>query len=68
MSTRVRDADDDVVVRGDLEGREFVALWVRDGRVVAGMNVNVWDVTDRIRDLILAREPADAFELPAPSA
>ena len=61
-------ADDDVVVRGDLEGREFVALWVRDGRVVAGMNVNVWDVTDRLRDLILAREPADAFELPAPSA
>ena len=61
-------ADDDVVVRGDLEGREFVALWVRDGRVVAGMNVNVWDVTDRIRDLILAREPADAFELPAPSS
>ena len=61
-------ADDDVVVRGDLEGREFVALWVRDGRVVAGMNVNVWDVTDRIRDLILSREPADAFELPAPSA
>ena len=61
-------ADDDVVVRGDLEGREFVALWVRDGRVVAGMNVNVWDVTDRIRDVILAGEPADAFELPAPSA
>jgi len=61
-------ADDDVVVRGDLESREFVALWVRDGRVVAGMNVNVWDVTDRIRDLILAGEPADAFELPAPSA
>jgi 3-phenylpropionate/trans-cinnamate dioxygenase ferredoxin reductase subunit len=61
-------ADDDVVVRGDLEAREFVALWVRGGRVVAGMNVNVWDVTDRIRDLILAGEPADAFELPAPSA
>jgi len=61
-------ADDDVVVRGDLEGREFVALWTREGKVVAGMNVNVWDVTDRIRDLILAGEPADAFELPAPSA
>jgi NADPH-dependent 2,4-dienoyl-CoA reductase/sulfur reductase-like enzyme len=62
------DADDEVVVRGDLDGREFVALWVRDGRVVAGMNVNVWDVTDRIRDIILAGQPADAFELPAPSA
>ena len=56
------------MVRGDLDAREFVALWVRDGRVVAGMNVNVWDVTDRIRDLILAGQPADAFELPAPSA
>jgi 3-phenylpropionate/trans-cinnamate dioxygenase ferredoxin reductase subunit len=61
-------ADDDVEVRGDLDGREFVALWTREGKVVAGMNVNVWDVTDRIRDLILAGEPADAFELPAPSA
>ena len=62
------DADDDVEVRGDLDAREFVALWVRDGRVVAGMNVNVWDVTDRIRDVILAGQPADAFEMPAPSA
>ena len=60
--------DDAVVVRGDLDAREFVALWVRDGRVVAGMNVNVWDVTDRIRDVILAGQPAEAFELPAPSA
>ena len=32
------------------------------------MNVNVWDVTDRIRDVILRGQPADAFELPAPSA
>ena len=59
---------DEVVVRGDLDAREFVALWVRDGRVVAGMNVNVWDVTDRIRDIILAGQSADAFEMPAPSA
>jgi len=62
------DADDEVVVRGDLDAREFVALWVRDGKVVAGMNVNVWDVTDRIRDIILAGQSADAFEMPAPSA
>ena len=56
------------MVRGDLDAREFVAFWLRDGRVLAGMNVNVWDVTDRIRDVILARQPADVFELPAPSA
>jgi 3-phenylpropionate/trans-cinnamate dioxygenase ferredoxin reductase component len=54
-------ADDDVVVHGDLGKREFVALWTREGRVVAGMNVNVWDVTDRIRELILSGKPADAF-------
>ncbi|WP_406237016.1 NAD(P)/FAD-dependent oxidoreductase [Nocardia sp. NBC_01009] len=42
-----------VVVRGDLAKREFVAFWVdADNRVLAGMNVNVWDVTERIKDLI----------------
>jgi 3-phenylpropionate/trans-cinnamate dioxygenase ferredoxin reductase subunit len=44
--------DDDVVVRGDLATREFVAFWLRDGRVSAGMNVNVWDVGDEIKALI----------------
>jgi 3-phenylpropionate/trans-cinnamate dioxygenase ferredoxin reductase subunit len=56
--------DDDVVVHGDLDGREFVALWQREGKVVAGMNVNVWDVGDRIREMILSGEPAEAFTLP----
>jgi 3-phenylpropionate/trans-cinnamate dioxygenase ferredoxin reductase subunit len=44
--------DDEVVVRGDLAGREFIAFWLRDGRVTAGMNVNVWDVGDAIKALI----------------
>jgi 3-phenylpropionate/trans-cinnamate dioxygenase ferredoxin reductase subunit len=57
--------DDDVVIRGDLDAREFVAFWVREGHVLAGMNVNVWDVNDRIRDLILSGDPVDAFELPS---
>ena len=55
------DADDEVVVHGDLAAREFVALWTREGRVVAGMNVNVWDVTERIRELILSGGAAAAF-------
>jgi 3-phenylpropionate/trans-cinnamate dioxygenase ferredoxin reductase subunit len=46
------DPDDEVVVRGDLAAREFVAFWLRGGRVVAGMNVNVWDVGDAIKALI----------------
>ena len=49
------DANDEVVIRGDLDGREFIAFWMRDGRVQAGMNVNVWDVTDPIQALIRSK-------------
>jgi len=53
-----------VVTRGDVAAREFVACWLDSGnRVLAGMNVNVWDVTDRIRELILAGEPVDPQRL-----
>jgi 3-phenylpropionate/trans-cinnamate dioxygenase ferredoxin reductase subunit len=44
----------DVVIRGDLAKREFIAFWLVDGRVAAGMNVNVWDVTDTVQDLVRA--------------
>ncbi|MFF0199594.1 NAD(P)/FAD-dependent oxidoreductase [Streptomyces sp. NPDC005017] len=43
---------DEVVVRGDAGKREFIAFWVKEGRVLAGMNVNVWDVTEPIQRLI----------------
>jgi 3-phenylpropionate/trans-cinnamate dioxygenase ferredoxin reductase subunit len=43
---------DEVVFRGDVDAREFIAFWLKDGRVAAGMNVNVWDVTDDIQALI----------------
>jgi 3-phenylpropionate/trans-cinnamate dioxygenase ferredoxin reductase subunit len=43
---------DQVLYRGDRPGREFIAFWLRDGAVVAGMNVNVWDVNDDIQALI----------------
>ncbi|MGQ4596484.1 FAD-dependent oxidoreductase [Nocardia sp. R6R-6] len=53
-----------VVVRGDLTAREFVAFWLApDNRVLAGMNVNIWDVTDRIKELILAGDPVDPDRL-----
>ncbi|NUR72319.1 MAG: FAD-dependent oxidoreductase [Hamadaea sp.] len=50
---------DELVIRGDLDRREFVAFWTRSGRVLAGMNVNVWDVTDDIQRLIRTRQPVD---------
>ncbi|MDQ3155917.1 MAG: FAD-dependent oxidoreductase [Actinomycetota bacterium] len=45
-------ADDDVVIRGDKSSGEFIAFWLRDGVLTAGMNVNIWDVNDDIRALI----------------
>jgi 3-phenylpropionate/trans-cinnamate dioxygenase ferredoxin reductase component len=57
---------DEVVFRGDPAQREFIAFWLAHGRVVAGMNVNVWDVTDPIQSLIRSRRPVDAGQLRDP--
>ncbi len=57
---------DRVVFRGDPAGREFIAFWMREDRVVAGMNVNVWDVTDPIRNLIRDRVPVEDHQLADP--
>lgn len=57
---------DTVVVRGDLAKREFIAFWTAAGRVVAGMNVNVWDVTADIEKLIRGRMPVDLARLADP--
>jgi len=54
---------DRVVFRGDPASREFIAFWLRDDRVLAGMNVNVWDVTDSIERLIRDRAPVDVERL-----
>ncbi|GAA1809898.1 FAD-dependent oxidoreductase [Luedemannella flava] len=48
------DGYDRVVFRGDVAGREFLAFWTRERRVLAGMNVNVWDVQDDIQRLVRA--------------
>jgi len=57
---------DTVVVRGDLAKREFIAFWTADRRVVAGMNVNVWDVTTDIEILIRSAEQVDLARLADP--
>jgi len=57
---------DRVVFRGDPASREFIAFWISDERVVAGMNVNVWDVNDSIRRLISQRVRVDDRRLADP--
>jgi 3-phenylpropionate/trans-cinnamate dioxygenase ferredoxin reductase component len=52
---------DEVVFRGNPDdGDGFVAFWLHSGQVLAGMNVNVWDVNQHVRELIRARCPVDA--------
>jgi 3-phenylpropionate/trans-cinnamate dioxygenase ferredoxin reductase component len=57
---------DRVVFRGDPVTREFVAFWITADRVVAGMNVNVWEVTDSIKRLIGERVAVDDRRLADP--
>ncbi len=57
---------DEVVVRGDLTGRKFLAFWLAGGRVKAGMNVNVWDVNEQIQHLVRSGETVDKTRLADP--
>jgi 3-phenylpropionate/trans-cinnamate dioxygenase ferredoxin reductase component len=54
---------DNVVLRGGTDSGEFIAFWLRDRRVVAGMNVNVWDVNETIQQLISTEEQVDPHDL-----
>ncbi|MFI6639848.1 NAD(P)/FAD-dependent oxidoreductase [Streptomyces sp. NPDC050504] len=58
---------DQVVIRGDVGRREFIAFWLAEGRVLAGMNVNVWDVTERIQHVIRTGAQVDQTALADPS-
>jgi 3-phenylpropionate/trans-cinnamate dioxygenase ferredoxin reductase subunit len=62
------DGYETVVFRGDVGRREFIAFWLAgDGRVLAGMNVNIWDVNDAIAALVRAGKPVDPGALADPS-
>ncbi len=58
---------DDVVYRADPASREFCVFWLKQGGVVAGMNVNVWDVHSHIRAIIKSGKPIDRARLSDPS-
>jgi 3-phenylpropionate/trans-cinnamate dioxygenase ferredoxin reductase subunit len=57
---------DQVVYRGDSDTLEFIAFWLQERRLVAGMNVNVWDVNDDIQGLIRSARPLDPGRLANP--
>ena len=47
---------DRVVLRGEPASRAFIAFWLLDDRVVAGMNANIWQVNDAIAALVASQE------------
>jgi 3-phenylpropionate/trans-cinnamate dioxygenase ferredoxin reductase subunit len=57
---------DEVVFRGDPVSREFIAFWLKDGRLAAGMNLNVWDVAEAIAALVSGQRPVDVARLVDP--
>jgi 3-phenylpropionate/trans-cinnamate dioxygenase ferredoxin reductase subunit len=62
---------DQVVIRGDLESREFDAFWLKDGRVVAAMNANRWDDAAELQELVdnqVEIDPEQLVATPVPVA
>jgi 3-phenylpropionate/trans-cinnamate dioxygenase ferredoxin reductase component len=57
---------DTVVTRGNPDDGEFIAFWMSGGRITAGMNVNVWDVTEPIQELIRVRRQVPVASLTDP--
>jgi 3-phenylpropionate/trans-cinnamate dioxygenase ferredoxin reductase component len=58
---------DRIVVRGDPSRRQFLAFWVKDGAVLAGMNANIWDAGDDIKALVRGGATVDPDRLADPS-
>jgi 3-phenylpropionate/trans-cinnamate dioxygenase ferredoxin reductase subunit len=58
---------DRVVLRGDPRTRRFLAFWLANGRVVAAMNANVWDVGEELQRLVESPQPVDLKRLTDPS-
>ena len=58
---------DQVVYRGDSDTLEFIAFWLKEGRLIAGMNVNIWDVNDDLQSLIRSAKPLDPARLADPA-
>jgi 3-phenylpropionate/trans-cinnamate dioxygenase ferredoxin reductase subunit len=54
---------DEVVFRGNRDKGEFIAFWVKNDRVLAGMNVNIWDVNDAIQALVRSAITVDTARL-----
>ncbi len=56
----------ELVLRGDPTERAFMAFWLSEGRVLAGMQVNRWDTIEDVKTLIRSRATVDPRDLADP--
>ncbi|MGC0363298.1 3-phenylpropionate/trans-cinnamate dioxygenase ferredoxin reductase subunit [Rhodococcus sp. 27YEA15] len=57
-----------VITRGDVDKREFLAFWLDSAnKVLAGMNVNIWDAGEDIKELVSSAHPVDPRRLADPA-
>jgi 3-phenylpropionate/trans-cinnamate dioxygenase ferredoxin reductase subunit len=61
------DGYDRVLFRGEPDKREFIVFWLKNNRVLAGMNVNIWDVVEPIQRLIRSNADIDTARLQNPA-
>ncbi|MGH9087455.1 MAG: NAD(P)/FAD-dependent oxidoreductase [Acidimicrobiales bacterium] len=55
-----------VAIRGEPASGAFIAFWLRNGRVLAAMNANVWDAGDALEALLRSGRPVDSDRLADP--
>jgi 3-phenylpropionate/trans-cinnamate dioxygenase ferredoxin reductase subunit len=56
-------ATDEMVIRHGGSDNEFIAFWLRDSRVIAAMNANIWDQGETLETLILSETRVDTARL-----
>lgn len=54
---------DEIVIRGELDAPRFIAFWLKDHVLLAGMNVNIWTETEQIKALVRSARPLDSAKL-----
>jgi 3-phenylpropionate/trans-cinnamate dioxygenase ferredoxin reductase subunit len=58
---------DRVIFRRYADSRQVIVFWLREQRIQAGMNINIWDVAEDIERLIESPRPINADELADPA-
>jgi 3-phenylpropionate/trans-cinnamate dioxygenase ferredoxin reductase component len=58
---------DRVIFRRYADSGQMIVFWLYEQRILAGMNINIWDVADDIERLIQSARPINADDLGNPA-